>query len=134
MRKDGEKQFAEEGVHQGAGDVAFDLGAGVFDELVVLDSRGAGGHARHTAETVVDVLAEVEAEGSFAGGDFVHHVDAAARGVHLFAPQDVGGTRGEAKAAVDAGIDDLLLWRVVAVEGGRLRGCGDLDVRHLDSV
>ena len=131
MRKNGEKQFAEEGVNQGAGDVAFDLGAGVFDELVVLDSRGAGGDAGHAAETVVDVLAEVLAEGSFARRGLVHHVDAAARGVHLFAPQDVGGASGKAKAAVDAGIDDLLLWRVVTVEGGRLRGCGDLDVRHL---
>ncbi len=50
----------------GAGDVAFYLRAGVFDELVVLDAGGAGGHAGHAAEALVHVGAEVLVEGGFA--------------------------------------------------------------------
>ena len=55
MREGGEEEFAEEGVCGGAGDVALDLRAGVFDELVVLDAGGAGGHAGHAAEALVHV-------------------------------------------------------------------------------
>ena len=62
----GEEELAEERVGGGAGDVALDLGAGVFDELVVLDAGGAGGHAGHAAEAVVHVEAEVLVERGFA--------------------------------------------------------------------
>ncbi len=122
VREGGEEEFAEEGVVGGAGDVAFYLGAGVFDELVVLDAGGAGGHAGHAAEAVVHVGAEVLVERGFALGGFGHHVDAAAGRVHLLAPEDVGGAGGEAEAAVDAVGEELFFGGVVRVEGAGLRG------------
>ena len=50
-----------------------------------------------------------------------HQVDAAARGVHLFVPEDVGGADGQAETAVDAVFDDLLGRRMVRVESGGQR-------------
>jgi hypothetical protein len=46
-------------------------------------------------------------------------MDAAARGVHFFAPEDVGGTSGEAEAAVDAFFDEVEGWGLLGIEGGR---------------
>lgn len=51
-------------------------------------------------------------------GEF-HQVDAAARGIHFFVPEDVSGADGKAKAAVDASLDDWLGGRVVRVECAR---------------
>ena len=49
-------------------------------------------------------------------GEF-HEIDAAARRIHFFVPEDVGGTNRQAEAAVDAVFDNLLGWRMVRVEG-----------------
>ncbi len=66
MREGREQQLAEKSLAEGAGQVALNLGAGWFDELVVLDPGGAGGHAGHAAEAVVHVLPEAGVEGGFA--------------------------------------------------------------------
>ena len=108
-----------------AGNVALDLCAGVFDELVVLDAGGAGGHAGHAAEAVVHVAAEGLVERRVALRRVLHHVDAAARRVHLFAPEHVGGACGQAEAAVDAVGEECFVGRVMRVEAG---GLGGLDV------
>src|SRR5262249_37782542 len=50
----------------------------------------------------------------------LHQVDAAARRVHLFAPERVGGACGQAEAAVHAVSDELLRGRVVLVEDAGL--------------
>ena len=63
-------------------------------------------------------------EGASPCGGFGHHVDAAAGGVHLFAPEDVGGAGGEAEAAVDAVGEELFFGRVVRVEGAGFRRVG----------
>src|SRR5271163_608168 len=49
-------------------------------------------------------------------GEF-HEVDAAARGIHLFVPEDIGGTDRQAETAVDTVFDDLFGRRVVRVKG-----------------
>ena len=49
-------------------------------------------------------------------GEF-HQVDAAARGIHFFVPENVGGTDRQAETAVDAVLDDLFGRRMVRVEG-----------------
>jgi hypothetical protein len=49
-------------------------------------------------------------------GEF-HQVDAAARRIHFFVPEDVRGTDRQAKAAMDTVFDDLFGRRVVRVEG-----------------
>lgn len=46
-----------------------------------------------------------------------HEIDAAARGIHLFAPKDVGGADGKAEPAVDAFVDQFLRGRLVGIEG-----------------
>src|SRR5665213_1749026 len=74
----GEEHLAEEGIADGARDVALDLAARVFDQLVVLDAAGARRHAGHAAEAVVHVDAEVLVERSVALGALTHHPDAAA--------------------------------------------------------
>ena len=72
-----EEESAEETVGGGAGDVAFNLGAGVLDELIVLDAGGTGGHAGHAAKTIVHMGKEVLIESGFALRGFGHHIDAA---------------------------------------------------------
>ncbi len=52
-----------------------------------------------------------------------HEVDAAARGIHFFVPENVGGADGETEAAVDAFVDDFRGWRVVRVERAWRRSC-----------
>ena len=49
----------------------------------------------------------------------VHQVDPAARGVHLLAPQLVGGAGRQAEAAVHAVVEQLARRRAVLVEGAR---------------
>src|ERR1035437_2680756 len=93
MRKGGEQQIAEEGVAGGARNVAFHLGARIFDELVVLYAGGTRGHARHAAKAVVHVPAEVLVEGSVTLASFLHHVDASARRGPLFPPNHARGGR-----------------------------------------
>jgi hypothetical protein len=130
VREGGEEEAAEERVGGGARDVAFDLSATVLDELVVLDAGGAGGHAGHAAEAVVHVEAEGLVEGRVALGGGLHHVDAAAGRVHFFAPEDVGGTGGEAEAAVDAVGDKCGIGSVVRVEGTAFGGLDGGELRH----
>ena len=48
-------------------------------------------------------------------GEF-HQVDAPARRVHLFVPENVSRADGQAESAVDARLDDLLGGRMVRVE------------------
>src|SRR6185437_1127842 len=101
---------------EGARMMTLDLSASGFDELSVVNAGGTGGHAGHAAEAGVEMAnpLRVHGGGAFAG-DF-HQVDAAARRVHLFVPEDVGGADGETKAAVNALVDDFGRRRVVRVE------------------
>ncbi len=122
VREGGEEELAEEAIRGGARDIALHLGARVFDQLVVLHPGGAGGHAGHAAQAVVHVQAEALVERSLALGGLLHHVDAAARRIHLLAPEHVGGAGGKAEAAVHAVVDQLCFRRLVGVEVGGLCG------------
>src|SRR5690606_24621021 len=96
--------------------VAFDLGAGLGDQGAVLDPGGAGADAGHAAQAGVEV-ADHGVGQRFAFQAVLHQVDAAARGVHLLAPQLVGGAGGQAEPAVHAVVDEVQLRGVVGVEG-----------------
>lgn len=113
-----EEHAAMETFGRGAIIVAFDLRAGGFDEFSVFDAGGGGGHACDATKAGVKVADPgfVYFGQAFMGG--FHEMDAAARGVHFFAPQDVGGTSGKAEATVDAFFDDVEGWGLVGVEGG----------------
>ena len=52
----------------------------------------------------------------------VHEVDAPARRVHLLPEEDVGRAGRQAEAAVDAVVYEVLLGRVMVVEGGERVG------------
>jgi hypothetical protein len=110
VRKRCEQEFSEEAVWKRARTSAFslalDLTASVFDELVVFDAGRAGGHACHAPEAAVDVRLEDIVERGFAEGGFTHEPDASAWRVHLFAPEDISRTGGEAEAAVHALVHD----------------------------
>src|SRR5579859_3376879 len=97
--------------------MAFDLSASGFDEFSVVDARRARGHASHAAEAGIEMADPLRIHGGVAfAGDF-HEIDAAARGVHFFVPENVGGADRETKTAVDALIDDFVRGWVVRVEG-----------------
>jgi hypothetical protein len=113
-----EEHAAMETFARGAMVVAFDLGAGGFDEFSVFDAGGARRHAGDATEAGVEVADPgfVDFCQAFVGG--FHEMDAAARGVHFFAPKDVGGAGGKAEAAVDAFFDEVEGRGLVGVEGG----------------
>jgi len=82
-----------------------DLGAYGFDEVVILHAGGTGGFARAADEAAVEVFEDDGAGGDFAVGDGFHQVDAAAWGVGFIEGFEIGGADGEAKAAMDAGVE-----------------------------
>src|SRR5215218_10399807 len=97
---------------------ALDLLAGGLDQLAVLDPGRAGGDAGHAAQALVEVADHLVVHGLALAPD-LHQVDAAPGRVHLLAPEHVGRAGGQAEAAVDAVVDQLLGGRVVVVEGGQ---------------
>ena len=70
----------------------------------------------------------IERRLTFSG--LLDHVNAAARRVHLLAPQHVRGARRQAEAAVNAVVDVFLLWRVMCVKAGGLLRLNFDRVRH----
>src|SRR6266508_1974180 len=121
VREEPEDQRPEGAVATRARVAALDLVAGGLDQLVVLDPRRAGGHARHAAEAPVEVADHLVVHGLALEPD-LHQVDAAPRRVHLLAPQQVGRAGRQAEAAVDAVVDQPLVRRVVQVERRYLLG------------
>ena len=131
MREGGEEQAAEERVGGGARDVALDLCACIFDQLVVLHAGWARSHAGHAPEAVVHVATEVEVEGRVTFGGGLHHGRCGPRGrVHLFSPENVGGAGGEAEAAVDAVGEEFLVGCVVRIERTAFGGLDRGELRH----
>ena len=108
------EQFAKQKIASEPGkqrtlEVALDAGAGMLDELSVLDAGGAGRFAGAAVEAFVDVVDEGRGDGDMAPLEFVrglnlrdvdHLVDAAARGVGFEVPEAIGGAGAETKAAV----------------------------------
>src|SRR5215203_1587438 len=111
-----EDHLPERLVLGGALVAALYLPAGGLDELVVLDARGARGDACHAPQAQIPVAHHLVVHWFF-GEALVHQVDAPARGVHLLPEKNVGRAGGETEAAMDAVVDEVLLWRVVVVEG-----------------
>lgn len=92
--------------------VLLDLAAGVFDELAVLDARGAGGLAGAAVEALVDVP-DIPLTGQNPELFHVKHLaDPATGGVGFEAPEAVGGAVVQAEAAVDTAGEILVGWLV----------------------
>jgi hypothetical protein len=97
--------------------IAFDLGTRGFNEFAVIDPGRAGGHASDATEAGIEVPDPFFRHLRLAFEGHFHEIDAAAGGIHLFPPENVGGTGGKAEAAVDAFFDEFLCRRLVGVEG-----------------
>ena len=122
MREKLKDHPAGEAIPPSAAVMAFDLCARGFNELVVLHAGGAGGHAGHATETAIEVGDESfvhHADFAFGGG--FHQVNAAARRIHFFVPENVSGAGGQAEAAVAAVADEFVIGRMMRVEEGLQR-------------
>ena len=117
MGEEREDERAVDAVAQRARRVAFDLGAGRLDQLVVAHAGRAGGDAGHAAEAGVEVAAHLRRQANLAIGRQPHQVDASARRVHLLAPEQPRRAGGQAEAAMHAILDDLAGGRMVCIEG-----------------
>ena len=100
--EEAEEQPADEAVAERAVELLLDGCARALDQPVVADARGARGDAGHAAEAAVEVLRDRRVQRDRPVEARVHEVDAAARRVHLLAPEHVRRARREAEAAVDA--------------------------------
>ena len=92
-----------------------DVGAGVIDEVHVVDARRAGRHAGEARQAAVDVGDDLLGRRLAALQHVLDQVDAAARTVELVAEQHVGRAGRGAEAAMDA----------AAQESSRRRRCPD---------
>jgi hypothetical protein len=99
--------------------MALHLGTDALDQLVVLDSRRAGGHAGHAAQAAVEVRDHLLGQHAVLRQALPGEHDPAPGGVGLIGPEDVGRARVQAEAAVDAPIDHGLLWGAVGVKRGQ---------------
>jgi len=120
VREERKEQLAEEAVLCVARVAPVDLRPRRLDQLLVLHAGRAGGDAGHAAEALVDVVHEGVGHADLALGGQLHQRDAAARRIHLLAPQKVRRAGGEAEAAVHAIGDQLRIGRMMRVEGGEV--------------
>lgn len=96
--------------------MALDLRARGFDQFSVVDAGRTSRHAGHAAEAGIKVADPLRVDGRRAfAGDF-HQIDAAARRIHFFVPQNVCRAHGQTKAAVDALIYDFCRGRMMGVK------------------
>ena len=134
--QDGRQQGARQALAEAAAAGLLDVGAGVVDEVHVVDAAGAGGHAGEAGEAAVDVSLHLRARGTVVLEHLLHQVDAAARAVALVAQQHVGRAGGGAEAAVHAAAQDLVdlrrarVFQLLAREA-RLHGGPVLSLRSL---
>src|SRR5215469_11460578 len=96
--------------------MALELRASGLDQFIVLHAGWAGCHAGHAAQTLVDVGGErgIYADLSLRG--HFHQLDAAARRIHFFTPQQIRWAGSQAEATVDAVGNQFRVWRVMLIE------------------
>ena len=123
VREEAEEKPADKAVAERAVELVFDGCARALDQPVVAHARGARGDAGHAAETAVEVLRDRSVQRNRAVEARVHEVDAAARRVHLLAPEHVRRARREAEATVDA------VGRVLADHNSTPRGSSSRRIR-----
>ena len=91
---------------------------GVREEVRVLDPRGAGALTVSTDQTVVQLVKQMDVNGSIAFGDGAHQMDAPSRARGLAARDLVGGAGAQAQTAMYA-VEALGI--VDDVSGGRVQ-------------
>src|SRR6202011_2676295 len=94
-----------------------DLGARGLDQLSVVHAGRASWHASHAAKTAIEMADPIRSQFRSAFAGELHQVDAAARRIHLLAPQDIRRADRQAETAVNALFDNFIRRRMVRVEG-----------------
>ncbi len=114
IREQREDRAAEQAIGERARIAPLDLRARRFDERRVLHAGRTRRDARHAAEAGVEMADERRRHLRAAFEARLHQVDAAARRVHLLAPQHIGRTGRQAEAAVHALVDQRRIGRMFA--------------------
>ena len=114
IRQDGGEQRARCAVHERPPVGLLDVGAGMIDQMHVVDAGRTGRHAGKARQAAVDVGRHLFRRGGARLQHVLDQVDAPARAVEFVAEQHVRRAGRRAEAAVDARAQDL-------VGGGDLR-------------
>ena len=130
VRERSEEHLAKQPVAKATAGVPFNLSAGWLDELVIEDTRWAGAHACHAAQTIIHVLTKEVVEWSFPLRSFLDHVDSSARRIHLVAPEHICWASGQTETAVYTIVYELLFGRMVSIETRRQTPFAVLGARH----
>ena len=113
--------------------VALDLRPRLLDQLVVLDARRAGGHARHAAQAAVEVRRHLRRDLRARLVPDAHQHDPPARRVGLVVEDDVARAGRQAEAAVHAVADQLRVRRAMVVPGAAGGDLGEVEASSSDS-
>ena len=106
---------------------ALDVGAGMVDQVHVVDAGRTGRHAGEAGQAAVDMSGDLLRRRPVVLQHVLDQVDAPARRIELIAVEHIGRAGRGAKAAVHAGAQDLFRFRDMRV--GQLReGEGGLHV------
>src|SRR6266700_963642 len=97
--------------------VSFDLRARGLDEFSVVHARRTSSHARHAAETAIEVANPFRIHLRNTIARKFHEVNSAAGRIHLLSPHHISGTHRKTKAAVHAFVNDFSGRWVKRVEG-----------------
>ena len=84
------------------------MGAGVIDQMHVVDARRTGRHAGQAGQAAVDVLDDLAARRLALFQHVLDEIDAPARGIVFVSEQQIGRAGRGAKAAMHAGPQDLV--------------------------
>src|SRR6266699_2984984 len=96
--------------------MALELGASGLDQFIVLHAGRTGRHAGHAAQALVDVCGERPVDANLPLRGHLHQLDAAARRVHLLAPQQISWACCQAEATMDTVGNQFGIWRVMLIE------------------
>ena len=88
-----------------------DMGAGMVDQMHVVDARRAGGHAGEAGQAAVDMGDDLLVGRAAVLQHVLDQVDAPARRIELVAQRHIGRAGGGAEAAMHAFAQDLLRFR-----------------------
>src|SRR5579859_2319852 len=101
--------------------IAFDLGAGGFDQAVIFHARRTGCETRHAAQAIVHVIHKSRAQWNLPLQRHFHEVNAPSRRIHLFVPESISRTGRQAESAMHAIGDEVWRWRMMGIKATRTR-------------
>ncbi len=113
------EQRAQQALAERAPVGLLDMGAGMIDEVHVVDAGRAGRHAGEARQAAIDMLGDLGRRRPVVLQHVLDEVDAPARRIELIAVEHIGRASRVAEAAMHAGAQDLFRFRDVRI--GKLR-------------